>query len=85
MAGVIRVFLEDLPVRLAEIGDAVTHRNAANLRAAAHSLKVAASYLSLGGLFESPRGSASVPTANERRRSGLAETVGGSQQRHRMR
>ena len=28
MADVIRVFLEDLPIRLAEIGDAVTHRNA---------------------------------------------------------
>ena len=55
MADVIRLFLEDLPVRLAEIGDAVTHRNAGNLRAAAHSLKGAASNLSLGGLFESAR------------------------------
>ena len=55
MADVIRVFLEDLPIRLAEIGDAVTHRNAANLGAAAHSLKGAASNLSLGGLFEAAR------------------------------
>ena len=55
MADVIRVFLEDLPIRLAEIGDAVTHRNPANLRAAAHSLKGAASNLSLGGLFEAAR------------------------------
>jgi two-component system sensor histidine kinase/response regulator len=52
MADVIRVFLDDLPVRLAEIGDAVTHRNAAKLRAAAHSLKGAAGNLSVGGRFD---------------------------------
>ena len=39
MTDVIRVFLEDLPVRLAAIKDAVTSRNADALRAAAHALK----------------------------------------------
>jgi two-component system sensor histidine kinase/response regulator len=52
MTDVIRVFLEDLPVRLAAIRDAVTSRNAAELRAAAHALKGAAANLSAGGLFE---------------------------------
>ena len=52
MTDVIRMFLEDLPVRLAAIKDAVTARNADALRAAAHALKGAAGNLSAGGLFE---------------------------------
>jgi signal transduction histidine kinase/CheY-like chemotaxis protein len=52
MTDVIRVFLEDLPIRLAAIKDAVTGRNAVDLRAAAHALKGAAANLSAGGLFE---------------------------------
>jgi signal transduction histidine kinase/DNA-binding response OmpR family regulator len=52
MTDVIQVFLEDLPVQLAAIRDAVTSRNAVELRAAAHALKGAAANLSVGGLFE---------------------------------
>jgi signal transduction histidine kinase/DNA-binding response OmpR family regulator len=52
MAEVIRVFLEDLPLRLAAIKDAVTSRDPGALRAAAHALKGAAGNLSAGGLFE---------------------------------
>jgi PAS domain S-box-containing protein len=52
MTDVIRVFLEDLPVRLAAIRDAVTARDAVGLRAAAHALKGAAANLSAGGLVE---------------------------------
>jgi len=52
MTDVIRVFLEDLPMRLGAIKDAVTGRNAEALRTAAHALKGAASNLSAGGLFE---------------------------------
>jgi len=55
MTDVIRAFLEDLPVRLAAINDAVTSRNADALRAAAHALKGAAANLSAGGLFEAAR------------------------------
>ncbi len=55
MTDVIRVFLEDLPVRLAAIKDAVTGRNAEALRAAAHALKGAAGNLSAGGLFDAAR------------------------------
>jgi two-component system sensor histidine kinase/response regulator len=52
MIDVIHVFLEDLPVRLAAIKDAVTARDADALRAAAHALKGAAGNLSAGGLFD---------------------------------
>jgi signal transduction histidine kinase/DNA-binding NarL/FixJ family response regulator len=52
MADVIQVFLEDLPLRLAAIRAAVTSRNAAALRAAAHMLKGAAGNLSAVGLFD---------------------------------
>ncbi len=52
MTDVIRVFLEDLPVRLAEIRNAVTGGNAEALRSAAHALKGAAGNLSAGRLFE---------------------------------
>jgi signal transduction histidine kinase/DNA-binding response OmpR family regulator len=52
MIDVIRVFLEDLPLRLAAIKDAVGSRDAVGLRAAAHALKGAAANLSAGGLFE---------------------------------
>jgi signal transduction histidine kinase/CheY-like chemotaxis protein len=52
MTDVIRLFLEDLPDRLAAIHDAVTARNAEGLRAAAHALKGAAANLSAGGLFD---------------------------------
>jgi len=55
MTDVIRVFLEDLPVRLAEIREAVTNRDAVGLRAAAHALKGAAANLSAGGLFEAAK------------------------------
>ena len=55
MTEVIRLFLEDLPVRLAAIKEAVTGRNAEALRAAAHALKGAAGNLSAGGLFEAAR------------------------------
>jgi signal transduction histidine kinase/CheY-like chemotaxis protein len=52
MTDVIRLFLEDLPIRLAAINDAVTGRNAEALRTAAHALKGAAGNLSAGGLFD---------------------------------
>jgi two-component system sensor histidine kinase/response regulator len=52
MTDVIRLFLEDLPARLAEIHAAVIGKNAGALRAAAHALKGAAGNLSAGGLFE---------------------------------
>jgi two-component system sensor histidine kinase/response regulator len=52
MTDVIRMFLEDLPLRLAAIKDAVTSRNADALRAAAHALKGSAGNLSAGGLFD---------------------------------
>jgi two-component system sensor histidine kinase/response regulator len=55
MTDVIRVFLEDLPVRLAAIKDAVDGGNAEALHAAAHALKGAAGNLSAGGLFEASR------------------------------
>jgi two-component system, sensor histidine kinase and response regulator len=55
MADVIRVFVDDLPVRLAAIKDAVTARDAEALRDAAHALKGAAGNLSTGGLFEAAR------------------------------
>ena len=52
MADVIRLFLEDLPMRLAAISEAVSSRNAVALREAAHALKGAAANLSAVGLFE---------------------------------
>jgi signal transduction histidine kinase/DNA-binding response OmpR family regulator/HPt (histidine-containing phosphotransfer) domain-containing protein len=52
MIEVIRLFLEDLPARLAAIQDAVTGRNAVALRAAAHALKGSAGNLAVGGLSE---------------------------------
>jgi CheY-like chemotaxis protein len=55
MSDVIQVFLEDLPVRLNAIQEAVTLRSAVDLRAAAHALKGAAGNLSAGGLFEAAR------------------------------
>jgi CheY-like chemotaxis protein len=55
MAEVIRLFLEDLPARLAAIEDAVTGRNAAALRAAAHALRGSAGNLSAGALSEAAR------------------------------
>jgi signal transduction histidine kinase/CheY-like chemotaxis protein len=55
MTDVIHVFLEDLPMRLAAIRDAVDGRNGEALCAAAHALKGAASNLSAGGLFEAAR------------------------------
>jgi signal transduction histidine kinase/CheY-like chemotaxis protein len=70
MTDVIRVFLDDLPVRLAAIHDAVTARNGDALCAAAHALKGAAANLSAGGLFEAARvlerlGAESRPDAAE--------------------
>ena len=55
MTDVIRVFLEDLPMRLAEIRDAVNRRNADALRTAAHTLKGSAGNLSADGVFEAAR------------------------------
>ena len=51
MTDVIRVFLEDCPIRVAAINAAVTSRNAEELRIAAHALKGAAGNLSALGLF----------------------------------
>jgi two-component system, sensor histidine kinase and response regulator len=55
MTDVIRLFLEDLPMRLAAIKEAMTSRDAVALRAAAHALKGAAGNLSACGLFEAAR------------------------------
>jgi signal transduction histidine kinase/DNA-binding NarL/FixJ family response regulator len=55
MTDVIRVFLEDLPMRMAAIHEAVSSRDANALGAAAHALKGAAGNLSAGGLFEAAR------------------------------
>jgi CheY-like chemotaxis protein len=52
MTDVIRVFVEDLPERLAAIKNAATDRNAGALRAAAHALKGAAGNLSAIRLAE---------------------------------
>ena len=52
MMEVIRLFLETLPARLAEIEDAVTSRDVVALRAAAHALRGSAANLAVGGLFE---------------------------------
>ena len=49
---VIRMFVEDLPVRLAAIADAVTVRNPTGLRAAAHALKGVAGNVSANRLAE---------------------------------
>jgi signal transduction histidine kinase/CheY-like chemotaxis protein len=49
---IIRLFLQELPPRLAAIGEAVTGRNAVALRAAAHALKGSASNLSIDALSE---------------------------------
>jgi two-component system sensor histidine kinase/response regulator len=46
MDDVILLFLEDLPIRLAAIQDALTRGSASELRAAAHALKGAAANLS---------------------------------------
>ena len=53
MADVLRLFREDLPVRLAAIEQAVTSGDAPLLRAAAHALKGSAANLSAIALFES--------------------------------
>jgi signal transduction histidine kinase/CheY-like chemotaxis protein len=50
LAEVIQFFLEDCPVHLAAIKEAVETRDADSLRKAAHALKGAASNLSAGGL-----------------------------------
>jgi two-component system sensor histidine kinase/response regulator len=55
MTEVIRLFLEDLPMRLAAIKDAVNSRNADALRTAAHALKGSAGNLSADGLFDAAR------------------------------
>jgi signal transduction histidine kinase/CheY-like chemotaxis protein len=51
MSDVIRLFLDDCPVRLAAIKDAVTRRHADDLHAAAHALKGTAGNLSATSLF----------------------------------
>jgi signal transduction histidine kinase/CheY-like chemotaxis protein len=55
MNDVIRMFLEDLPARLAAIHNAVAARDADALHAAAHVLKGAAGNLSAGGLCGAAR------------------------------
>jgi two-component system, sensor histidine kinase and response regulator len=55
MSEVIRVFLDDLPLRLAAIKDAVANRDAAALRTAAHALKGSAGNLSAVGVFDAAR------------------------------
>jgi CheY-like chemotaxis protein len=55
MTELIRVFLTDLPVRLAAIESAMARRDAEALRAAAHALKGAAASLSADRLFEAAR------------------------------
>jgi two-component system sensor histidine kinase/response regulator len=52
MTELIQLFLDDLPMRLAAIKEAVTARNAAAIRSAAHALKGSAGNLSADGLFE---------------------------------
>jgi HPt (histidine-containing phosphotransfer) domain-containing protein len=49
---VVRVFLDDCPVRLAAIKAAVDSRDAERIRTTAHALKGAAANLSAQGLFE---------------------------------
>jgi CheY-like chemotaxis protein len=55
MTEIVRVFLDDLPVRLAAIKNAVIGRDAGALRAAAHALKGAAGSVSADALFEAAR------------------------------
>jgi two-component system, sensor histidine kinase and response regulator len=55
MTLVIRAFLEDLPMRLTAIQEAVNNRDADAVRLAAHALKGAAGNLSVQGLFEAAR------------------------------
>jgi CheY-like chemotaxis protein len=55
LADVIRLFLEDCPVRLAAIKSAVASRDADAIRAEAHALKGAAGNLSAAALFEAAR------------------------------
>ncbi len=52
---VIRLFLEDCPVRLAAIKAAVEDRDPERIRTAAHALKGAAGNLSATGLFDAAR------------------------------
>jgi HPt (histidine-containing phosphotransfer) domain-containing protein len=52
MTDIIGLFLEDLPVRLAAIQDALTRKDADALRAAAHTLKGSAGNLSADRLLE---------------------------------
>jgi two-component system, sensor histidine kinase and response regulator len=52
---VIRVFLQDLPARLAAIRDALASRNASALCAAAHTLKGSAANLEAGRLVDVAR------------------------------
>jgi two-component system sensor histidine kinase/response regulator len=49
---VVRIFLDDCPVRLAAIKAAVDSRDAERIRTTAHALKGAAANLSAQGLFE---------------------------------
>ena len=50
---VVGVFLEDAPVRMQAIADAVLHASATELRAAAHAIKGAAASLGAARLAES--------------------------------
>jgi len=48
MLDVVRMFLEDCPIRVAAIRAAVEDADAARIRASAHTLKGSAGYLSAG-------------------------------------
>src|SRR5262249_16730395 len=52
MSDVIRIFIDDCPVRLEAIRSAVTDRHAERIRVEAHALKGAAGNLAATGLFE---------------------------------
>jgi HPt (histidine-containing phosphotransfer) domain-containing protein len=52
---VVKLFLEDCPVRLTAIKDAVDRDDAEQIRQTAHALKGAAGNLSATGLFEAAR------------------------------
>jgi two-component system sensor histidine kinase/response regulator len=55
LAEVVRLFLEDCPLRVAEIEAAVAARDRPRIQATAHALKGAAGNLSASGLFDAAR------------------------------
>src|SRR5262249_25668590 len=55
LSDVVRLFLEDCPLRVAEIRGAVERKDADAIRTSAHALKGSAGNLSAKGLFEAAR------------------------------